>query len=594
MKKIVTLAAIAALGCGLVFADEPTANVSIAEFTGNASVEWGVDLDAGKTGFKNSDWARIRAKLFDVGSKEASGDDDIWAEIKIAIDDSDSQGFNGYEATNSSSGWKAEKPYVDVAKLHIFDFYVGFHTNDGDDEDIKIGLMDFDTALRSKGNWRNQSRWLTDVGLDGYKAGVVLGWGNSNLSAAVDFRSYSAAGQYSDNYGVAAQIKLLDSNEWVEGLGVAAGVSTNINDVYWENSTAGTAVTKAYIGDAKLNTSYHDLAYYAQASFKLGIDDKFYIKPQVGYTGTTEFVNYKNPDDSTAWSKSTTTSGTLVGALLFGWGDNNGYGNVGVPYLDADSTDRARGMTPGVSVLAYVPLASSGTYKAEKTVSKSSSSDYLKALIVPSFYLGDLVDNLRAGAYAEIGVYGDSVIKTDATIDGTNTNKTTTTTWKDKNGYELSTPFAIAAGVAYDVKADDVTVTPSFGIRFATADYFNSGANNLHSSVTNGGSNQTTMFATGADTQASSNNNMGIQRKNAYGVYAAGFLNLKLKVNVAGLINNTDFYAVYESANLLNETNYKDQYFTVDGIKYKNPDYAENGVWNAAAGRITLGAKISL
>jgi hypothetical protein len=55
MKKIVTLGAIAVLSAGFMFADEPAADVSITEFKGNAKVTWGMDLDAGKTGFKNTE-----------------------------------------------------------------------------------------------------------------------------------------------------------------------------------------------------------------------------------------------------------------------------------------------------------------------------------------------------------------------------------------------------------------------------------------------------------------------------------------------------------------------------------------------------------
>ena len=68
MKKIVAMGAAVALAASM-FAAEPVANPQVLEFNGNASVEWGVDLDAGKTGFKNTQEASIKAKLFDGGDK---------------------------------------------------------------------------------------------------------------------------------------------------------------------------------------------------------------------------------------------------------------------------------------------------------------------------------------------------------------------------------------------------------------------------------------------------------------------------------------------------------------------------------------------
>ena len=51
-KALVVLLALALVGGA--FADAPVANVDVAEFTGSATVTWGVDLDNDNaTGFKN-------------------------------------------------------------------------------------------------------------------------------------------------------------------------------------------------------------------------------------------------------------------------------------------------------------------------------------------------------------------------------------------------------------------------------------------------------------------------------------------------------------------------------------------------------------
>ena len=53
MKKALVIFLALAMVCS-VFAAEPAAEVSIAEFKGDASVAFGFDLDTLKTGFKKS------------------------------------------------------------------------------------------------------------------------------------------------------------------------------------------------------------------------------------------------------------------------------------------------------------------------------------------------------------------------------------------------------------------------------------------------------------------------------------------------------------------------------------------------------------
>ena len=53
MKKALSVFLMIAVAFG-AFADEPVADVNVAEFSGNAAVQWGVDLDSGTTGFQNS------------------------------------------------------------------------------------------------------------------------------------------------------------------------------------------------------------------------------------------------------------------------------------------------------------------------------------------------------------------------------------------------------------------------------------------------------------------------------------------------------------------------------------------------------------
>ena len=120
MKKIVALGAIAALAGGMIFADEPAIDIKVAELSGNAEVKWGMDLDAGQHGFKNSSKAEVKVKLWGETTKSTE-EDDIWAELKIKTTEADLK-------QNSSDGGNVALDggtmSVEEATLHINDFFV--------------------------------------------------------------------------------------------------------------------------------------------------------------------------------------------------------------------------------------------------------------------------------------------------------------------------------------------------------------------------------------------------------------------------------------------------------------------------------------
>lgn len=419
MKKIVAMGAAVALAASM-FAAEPAANSSVVSFTGNASVEWGVDLDSKKTGFDNGTWTEIKTKLFDAGNKSTSGSGDVWAELVIKVDDEDSCGFNGWQDGAWKGGKNAE---IDVAKFHFGDFFVGIKSGD-----TQVGELDLNTALRSTGFWANNGRWLSAVGTN-YTKGIVAGYANNDVEVNVDFRSDA---HYTNNYAIAAEAALKDSNGFVNGLATKAGF--------------------AYAFETK------DYAYSASAAYKLALVDKFYVKPAVGMTGT------KAPDTM-----------LLAGTVLLGWGDTNGYGSVGLPYF---TDDASRGMTPGVSV------------SFAKSLAKDSG-----IVIIPAFYLGDLVENMKAAAYSEIGIPSEG------------------DTW-----------LAVGAGVGYDVKADNLTITPKFACRYENKAY-------------------------AADLSPKCDSNA---KDNMFAGKTAGeeYFDVTASVDVAGLINNTTFTVEYVSGNL--------------------------------------------
>ena len=649
MKKIVTLAAIAALAGGMIFADEPVADVKVVNFTGNASVEWGVDLDAGKTGFKNSEEAKFRASVFSGGTKETSSDDDIWAELKIKVENADDTVFG----RTDDGTLKSPAPAVDTAKFHIFNFYVGIRSGD-----TVTGAYKFDGAIRSADN--DNAKWMSDVGPADYTQGIVAGYADDNFDFALDFRTRKGEKTYwTNDYAIALEAQLKDSNAFLPGLFVKLGGSVNLTDERFDNDGTTGKGTRTSDNDkfkapavnlnnaAKVlylsDTAYNVWGYSAQAGYKLSLDDTYYVKPAVAFTGTTKTtkvnVSYSDKDNDAGKSIAGNSSVSikydafetdldLAFGALFGWGDTKD-DNAGVPYLDGDM---AKKVTPGVSVVVGLPLFTQTESKAEVTWNEKNAADHNStsakytqktttdkpylAIITPSFYSGSLInENLKIAAYSEIALMRgyesrpeaeqkttlkDNTKKSDGTpvTDDVATIEQELVTNTHANPKNANNAFAFALGLSYDLKLDSVTVTPKFGVRFANGSYFDNGINAISPLSSN------KVFEEGWG-------KMGVQRKvqsNGWGaaneVYAGDFLNLKLRCDVAGLLDNTTFWAEYASANLLNDINYKDEYIKANGDdKVKNPyynGYAENGGsgnnigwYNVRAGQFTVGTKIS-
>ena len=346
MKKIVMGLAAVAMATSM-FAADPAFAPSLAEYSGNQSVTWGIDLDNdNKTGFKNDGSATLKFNLFTAGDKTTSGDSDIWAELKIKNDAKDTTSIMEFPGAS-----------VDTAKFHFGPVYVGIKSGD-----TLVGGCKPQTAIKSS------NVGIEAVGPADYTQGIVAGYDDSNFGVAVDFRSAKAA-QYTNDYALAAEAEFKASNEFVTGLEVKAGMAYEFAD------------------NAKV-------AYAASAAYKVDLGD-YYLKPTVGYTSANE----------------------MVGAVLFGWGDEAD-ADAGVYYLKD-----LKKVTPGVSVL----------YKKDLDV------DTDLGLYEIAFNLGSKVENLKAAALATMTMAKVPVID------------------------ETMTTLNIKAGCAYDIKADDITITTKAG-----------------------------------------------------------------------------------------------------------------------------------
>lgn len=560
MKKALGVFLMTAMAFG-AFAEEPVADVKIAEFSGNAAVQWGVDLDSGTTGFKNSYEVNLKLNLLNNGTKSTTGDG-VWGELVLKTEEDT---FIGWENGDDSPEMSDEyidantglmggtgndkrtmglKVYVDTAKIHIGPAYIGIQRGD-----TQTGKLKMDAAIRSADD--DQSVWLKNVGPAKYSEGIVLGVDTEVAKVDLDLRSYAAdAGtadghadeskswQYTGAYAAALEAELKGEGIGLDGFSAKVGTSFNFAKNYQANKEAAdkTSLTGTVPlidpltgkeGDSPVSGP-HLWGYSASLAYKLGLDDTFYIRPQVGFTGQTMF--WKDDDVKVTY----TDSLAVAAGLLFGWGEIGMDKNAGVYYLD---DDMAKKVSPGVGVVAYIPLPNKTVVNSDG--GKRSYTKYHElARIMPSFYSGELIPGLTAAAYADIAV--TKLAKDEVTEDK----------YVDYYSEKAKVPMAVAFGAKYDIGVDEMTITPKFGIRFANAAYVDYGIAETDDGV---------FGKKEGDNWVSS---MGEQKKTGadeYGIKSTGnYLNLKLGVDVTGLVDNTTLSVTWETENILNEIDYGD------------------------------------
>ena len=588
MKKALSVFLMTAMAFGAFAQDaEPVADVNIAEFSGNAAVQWGVDLDTMKTGFKNSYEVNLKLNLLNNGTKSTTGDG-VWGELVLKTeedtfigwengDDSPERGDEYIGANTGLMGGGRNfglKVYVDVAKIHIGPAYIGIKRGD-----TQTGELKMDAAIRSADD--DQSKWLDNVGPAKYSEGIVLGLDTEVVKVDLDLRSYAAnAGtadghqderlshQYSDAYAAALEAELKGDGIGVEGLSVKGGVSFNFAENYypgdyapWKDGFDGVNMTA--IDNLLLTRNYENfvnnftvpgprkLGYSASVGYKLGLDDTFYIRPQVGFIGSTAFFKEELEvmgNKGTVSANQTTMA--MAAGLLFGWGEIGMDQDAGVYYLD---DDHAKKVSPGVGLVAYIPLAnvSNGKMSPEQgdeyTMKVKRQGKY-SFRMMPSFYSGELVPGLTAAAYADIVFMNEG----EATeVNGSDTSIEATIKPAAAN---KDVAMAFALGAQYAIPVGEMTITPKLGVRFANASYadnYNDFAGEKEDGVFGEDGND-------AGNDASVSEKMGEQQKKTDDLFDGNFMNLKLGVDVGGLIDNTTLSVIWETKNILNDTPYGD------------------------------------
>ena len=531
MKKALVLLLALSMVFG-AFADEPVANVNVSEFKGEASVTWGVDLDESRTGFKNDAKVTLKLNLIDGGDKSSTGEG-VWGEIKIKTDGDTFDKVEGNDVAFGTVNLPA-KVKVDVAKLHFGDnAYIGIKSGD-----TQVGEYKLDTAVAAEKTANGNKGAVVCLPISDknakeintkYTDGIVAGYGNDLFSVDVDFRSlywFDLKEQeddgtkiwYGQQYSNAYSFAIDGSLKAVENLTLKGGYSADFANKWDETLETG---------------------FYVATDYKLGLNDTFYLKPQIGYTQSISSADKSSMDltpyipadefegipenmleDFKAQFKNIPTTdykaikGNIVAALLFGWGDKND-AKPGVYFLDSDEDGKnSKKVTPGISVAVKVPVLDkqSATMKGDDdNTSEGTITTKAPTTLAVSFFSGTIVENLTASAYFATSI-GETQFIMD---DGEDEMKTPAV---KAEGYEF------AAGLKYKLAVGEGSITPQFGIAMS-----NEGFNTKVINYTDNG--------TAADNKDKE------------------VLNIKAGVEFGGYVENTTFSVVYASNNLKDKDN---------------------------------------
>ncbi|MDY4466810.1 MAG: hypothetical protein SPE30_11070, partial [Candidatus Treponema excrementipullorum] len=437
------------------------------------SVQWGVDLDSGKTGFKNSASVTLKLNLLNEGSKSTTGDG-VWGELVIKTN-----GDTFAKATNLSYlALPAMNVVVDKAQINFGPAYVGITAGD-----TEVGKLKMDAAVKSADS--DNAVTLPSVGSKNYTQGITIGYKNDMFNVAADVRSYAESigvwrldyvpAGYPDKARIDLPGTLYGSEDnakaakkkvenYYKSIGTTVDVSITKIGNYYKNADQyshkyAMALEGEFTGvenlSVKAGVSYDfgelqgdalsTLGYSTSAGYKLALNDTFYLRPQVGFTG---FNNFTTKDEAKK------SGYTVAGGLLFGWGEIGIDDNAGVYFLDDDA---AKKVSPGVGVVVSAPIKENADIK-----------------IAPSFFSGDIVPGLTAAAYSEIIV----------------------PTAKDAKA-----KFDLSSGIKYAVPVAAGTITPQLGVKFANERLDDKGAKvnakfNLKAGVEVGGFVSNTTFFT--------------------------------------------------------------------------------------------------
>lgn len=184
MKKALVIILVLSLVMG-AFAAEPVADLNLVDFNGSAATTFGVNLNNGDTGFKNEANVTLKLNFLAESTKSTTGDG-IWGELAIKLD-GDLRFLVDDKASGTLPAIDSPELIIDVAQIHIYDFYVGIKSGDlkyGGDFYYPNALNYKDEDDDGTGTVRNRSN-----GIAGYDQGLVLGYANDFFKVEASLRT---------------------------------------------------------------------------------------------------------------------------------------------------------------------------------------------------------------------------------------------------------------------------------------------------------------------------------------------------------------------------------------------------------------------
>ncbi len=537
-KALVFFVALAMIGS--VFAAEPAAEAKVAEFSGNAAVTFGFDLDAVKAGFKNTTEADLKFNLMNGGDKSTTGNG-VWGELKLVVnalqirakaDVSDGHTF-AIQTKKDNDGEDTIFVEIDTAKLHFNDLYVGITSGD-----FRYGgSFWYPNALNYKDSKEDEKYTRSRAAKLGYDQGLVLGYEKKDLfkvelaarskkdttkkvvsytvesftSAAVPGNAetdvwtsevYATMGDTSGGGYIAKGAALAPNTKYYKRVPVEKDDKTT----YWTNKFAfgvygevtpikdlrigvGGAYVLGDAGNPDDKDNSNDISVFAGVDYRFNFNEDFFIQPTVTY-------NFYD-DYAVGTKKYTVKTNKLNAGLRFGLAKSKSvsgsnsllYSLFGQEKLFYETTKNDKGddiLLPGVSVF--------GSFDFTPDALKKNLP------VMVTFYSGDLVQNLKAYA-----LFGANVAKDAGNMDAATWTKIPAAPYAPLIGAKgLQAGFA----ASYDIKIDDITIVPAAGVLW-----------------THGGA------------KVDNNNNA-----------SADEVAVSLKADVKGLVSNTTFTAFWQDA----------------------------------------------
>lgn len=487
MKKALVIFLTLAMAFG-AFADEPVADVKVADFKGDASLTFGVDLTTDKgrvlTGFKNETSASLKLNLFNGGSKSTTGDG-IWGELVLEAKNGGSLANTG---TKDTADFKDFVVTVKKAQVNFGPVYMGILKGDfnyggdyffpnalnyQDKKDMfvtlesgqlgytqgfvlgyKNDMITVQGALRSKGSSTGDIATITKVvvikGNDAITAGENQYYTDFNLTTAVPKGTKLTEGQ--QYYKVTRK----GGSNWTNKY--AIGLNTEIKPIKDLRIGLGAGYALGDVGGDKKaikdDDNRGDAVVFAGFDYRFNINDTYFIQPVLAYNLYVD-ATWDNKDEKLVYNL--TNGGNLGFGLRFGWsgsadensllqdffGDKLYYNTSSIN----KSKDNDKKLLPGVSLFTGVHF------------NEFNMKNFVPLLL--TFYSGDtLVPGLKAYA-----LFGANVGPDAAKIPSAASAPIMVTASQTMyDAYVGDKGLQVGAGAGYDIKVDEVTLTPAAAI----------------------------------------------------------------------------------------------------------------------------------